>query len=112
MCVIFSPALFLIAPLPYVPGAADISDFLDVWYHPLLSEKFAALMRAMALITQPMEFVLPGARGPRVVRQGVAVFKQDKHTGRSAPRIYHPMVCHPVMSVPLYTQEDSQCTHP
>ena len=39
-------SVLMIAPLPFIPGASDVTNFLDIWWHPLRGEKFSPLMRA------------------------------------------------------------------
>ena len=50
-------------------------QFLDLWSHPLISEKWAPIVRSYALCNYPVEMVLPGRNGPSQVRMGIAVFK-------------------------------------
>ena len=83
-------ALHLLVPLPSFPGASSVAQFLDLWSHPLLGERHAALVKDISLLPQPVEFVLPGAHGPRHVRQGLACFRVARTGSRSVPALVLP----------------------
>ncbi|CAK0902774.1 unnamed protein product, partial [Prorocentrum cordatum] len=80
-------SMLLITPLPFFPGAATMTQILDLWHHPLLGEKHAAIVQAIHLLPQPLEYILPGLRGPRHVRQGLACFRIARTGPRSPPAI-------------------------
>ena len=83
-------ALLFVAPLPSFQGVASVAQYLDLWSHPLLGEKHAALVKEVSLLPQPVEFVLPGAYGPRHVRQGLACFRVACVGARTPPTVVLP----------------------
>ena len=89
-------SIIFIAPLPFFPGANTTSHYLDLWRHALLGEKHALLVKNVHLITQPVEYILPGSRGPPHLHQGLACFRLDRTGPRQAPTIFRP-------AVPLFT---------
>ena len=80
-CIIF------IAPLPFYHGVSNVSQYLDLWWHPLLGEKHASIVKNITLMTQPVEYVLPGPRGPKHLRQGLACFKLSRTGPRALPTL-------------------------
>ena len=84
-------SMVLIVPLPFFPGASSVEHFLDLWGHPLLGEKHVAIVKEISLIPQPVEYILPGANGPRQVRQGLACFRVARVGPRSLPAIVLPL---------------------
>ena len=83
-----SPAsIIFIAPLPFYPGVNMVSQYLDLWWHPLLGEKHASIVKNISLMTQPVEYVLPGPRGPKHLRQGLACFKLNRDGPRALPTL-------------------------
>ncbi len=83
-------AMLLIAPLPTFPGVSTTSQYFDLWLHPLLSDKHAAVVRGIHLLPQPVEYVLPGPRGPRHVHQGLACFYLAREGARALPTVRLP----------------------
>ena len=83
-------ALLFIVPLPAYPGARTVEHFTDLWTHPLLSKKHAALVKHVSFLPQPVEYVLPGGHGPRHVRQGLACFKIGRLGACAPPALVYP----------------------
>ena len=73
-----------IAPVPYTYGANSVSQITDAWWHPLLSEKWAPLVKNISFTNFPLEMILPGAGGPLHVRDGLAIFRLQ-HVGIVEP---------------------------
>jgi hypothetical protein len=57
-------SLRLLVPLDTIPGSASATDLIDLWSHPLLADKWRAIVRNIEFTSQPMEVVLPGKVGP------------------------------------------------
>jgi hypothetical protein len=57
-------SLRLLVPLDTIPGSASATDFIDLWSHPLLSDKWRAIVRSVQFTSQAMEVVLPGRTAP------------------------------------------------
>jgi len=83
-------AIIFLVPLPVFPGVQTVGQIMDLWSHPLLSEKYAASVKQISLLPQPVEYVLPGGHGPRHVRQGLACFRVDRTSTRSIPALVCP----------------------
>ena len=83
-------SICFLATLPTLPGASTPAHFLDLWTHPLLRDKYASLVRAVYLMPQPVEMVLPGRLGPRQVCQGLACFWVSQDGKRSPPTVILP----------------------
>eukprot|EP00973_Karenia_brevis_P056687 7885977-Karenia_brevis.AAC.1 len=62
----------LLVPMETFPEGQSLETIRDLWWHPLMSDKYAAVVRRMDFAAQPMEMVLPGASGPRHVHMGLA----------------------------------------
>ena len=82
-------SLAFLAPIPHFPGLSSPDELFDLWWHPLLGQKpeYAALVRNVDLILQPVEYVLPGHSAPRHVRQGLACFIVSPEGVRTTPAI-------------------------
>ncbi|CAK0824484.1 unnamed protein product, partial [Prorocentrum cordatum] len=93
-------ALYLLAPVPHFYGVDAAAKLLDLWTHPLLGERFAATVRKVTIVVQPLEYVLPGPRGPRHVRQGIACFHLSRSGPRAAPSVATPLT--PLLQVEEY----------
>ena len=90
--------LLLLAPLPSFPGVATVEQYCDLWHHPLLGERHASLVRGIHLLPQPVELVLPGNRGPRLVHQGLACFRVSRFGSRDPPALVLPQA--PLVQLP------------
>ena len=71
---------------------------LDLWWHPLLGEKHSPLVKAVDIITQPLEYILPGRNAPRHVKQGLCCFSLSLEGSRTMPKVWNPLV--PLLQLP------------
>jgi hypothetical protein len=56
--------LRLLVPLDSIPGSSTATDLLDLWNHPLLGDKWHAIVRNIQFTSQAMEVVLSGRVAP------------------------------------------------
>ncbi|CAK0825379.1 unnamed protein product, partial [Prorocentrum cordatum] len=92
--------LSLLVPIPHFPGVDSPAKLFDLWWHPLLGEKplYISLVRAVDIILQPVEYILPGRSAPRHVRQGLASFTITTAGHRSSPTVFSPLA--PLLQLP------------
>ena len=91
-------SLIFVAFLPASPGVDSTSKLFDLWWRPLLGEQHASLVKAVDLVTQPVEYVLASINGPRHVRRGLGCFTIATDGTRTLPKTWSPMV--PLLEVP------------
>ena len=76
-----------IAPVQLLPGMASVNSITDVWWHPLLGDRWAPLMRRCTFTAMPMEMIDTGPIGPRMIRAGLAIFNLQHDGPRIPPQL-------------------------
>ena len=56
--------LFLLIPMGRTPGCKTATEILDLWTHPLLSAKWADVVKEVEFLTPPAAMVLSGMHAP------------------------------------------------
>ena len=51
--------LSLLIPLDTLPGASSVSCIMDLWTHPVLNEKYKAIVRQVRFTDQPFQIIEP-----------------------------------------------------
>jgi len=77
----------LAAPILLMPGMTTPSQIMDLWWSPLLCDKWAPVVRGCTFTTTPLDMILPGRDVPRHVRMGLAVFTLGHDGDRLPPRM-------------------------
>ena len=80
-------SLRLVAPFPLRAGVTTAENVMDLWWSPLLGEKWAAIIKGYSFTPFPFELVLPGYNGPRHDRMGLAIFQIAFEGPRSIPQV-------------------------
>ena len=75
------------APIPLLPGMGSVQGITDLWWSPLLSDKWAPLVREYSFSARPLELITPGRGGPRHGRAGLAIFTISRNGLRSIPKM-------------------------
>ena len=91
-------ALRMIAPVPLLAGMNTVESITDLWWHPLLSEKWVPLVRGCSFSAYPFEIILLGPKGPRQDRAGLAIFNLALDGQRTLPEMIQ-------FKAPLFTVE-------
>ena len=73
------------APVLRLPGMKSVTNITDLWWSPLLSDKWAPLALGYAFSAHPFEVILLGTHGPRHDRVGLAVFNVSLDGPRTLP---------------------------
>ena len=63
-------SLRLVAPAPLFPGISTVAKVTDLWWRPLLGDKWATLIKHCAFTSVPMEMIMPVKDVPRPTRMG------------------------------------------
>ena len=79
-------ALAVLTRYIFHTGCRTVEAVNDLWWHPLLGAKWAALVRDYTFTVMPMEVVLPGKGGPRHECAGLAIFTL-RHEGDRVPEL-------------------------
>ncbi|CAK0847085.1 unnamed protein product, partial [Prorocentrum cordatum] len=77
----------LIAPIPLRAGMDTASDIMDLWWSPLLGDRWASIVKGCFFVPHPFEMVLPGWNSPRHTQMGLAVFNLAFTGAKSVPRV-------------------------
>ena len=64
-----------VVPFQLQPGSASPETIMDLWWSPLLGEKWASVVKGVVFAPHPFELILPGHHCPQHVRLGLALFK-------------------------------------
>ena len=80
-------SLRLVAPFPLRAGVTTAENVMDLWWSPLLGEKWAAIIKGYSFTPFPFELVLPGNNGPIHDRMGLAIFQIAFEGPRSIPQV-------------------------
>ncbi|CAK0840654.1 unnamed protein product, partial [Prorocentrum cordatum] len=101
----------LVTTIPLMPGMSTPAGVMDLWWHPLLGDTWAPLVREITFSATPMEVILPGTGGPRHVRTGLAVFTL-RHLGeRALPKMVNPVAPLLTLIEARTVIFDTQATH-
>ena len=92
----------LAAPLNLLPGMSSVDKVLDFWQHPLLGDKWASVVKDVAIYNTPLEMVLPGGNGPKHTLQGMVIFTIALQGARELPKIVE-------IEAPLYRVPEIPC---
>ncbi len=93
------PPIRIITPLQTFPGCDDVETIRDLWWHPLMGEKWAPHVKQMDLLPMPMEYVQEGPVCPRVELRGLAIFTINTNMARQLAKVVRP-------EAPLFEVED------
>ena len=66
--------LILAVPLEPFPGCGQISDFLDIWSHPILGARWWDILQGIVILAQPTRIVVSGLHGPMHRVKNIALF--------------------------------------
>lgn len=80
----------LVTTVGLLPGMTDFARIADLWWHPLLAEKWTPLMRGCQVTPLPMEWISSGPAGPRLGHSGLAIFSLSLDGPRVAPHLHLP----------------------
>ena len=78
--------LILAVPLEPYPGCGQISDFLDIWSHPILGAKWRDTLQGTVILAQPTRIVVSGLHGPMHRIKNIALFTLAPTNGREPER--------------------------
>jgi hypothetical protein len=81
-------SLRLVVNMPLAHGANSVQQVLDSWWHPMLSEKWATIVKSYAFCNAPLEMVLPGRNAPAHSRMGMVVFTLSHEAHHAPPRMF------------------------
>ena len=89
----------MLAPIDLLPGMSTVEGVTDLWWHPLLGDKWAPLVREIIFTTMPLEMITSAPTGPRVRVSGLAVFHLRCEGPRTPPRLLNPHA--PLLQLPV-----------
>ena len=72
------------------PGCDSFEAIRDLWWHDLLGEQWAPLIKNIEIHPYPLEYITPGTSGPRHELRGLAVFTISAGMVRQRPTIVFP----------------------
>jgi len=90
--------LRLLVPVPALPRCSSAGSILDLWTHPLLAEKWAAVVRSVQFTSQPLEIVLSAGVVPSCTAQVLMI-------ATLAPGLSYKLPSTLSVALPLFVEE-------
>ena len=72
-----------------LPGCQSAEQVMDIWTHPLLSDRWGDVLQEVKLLTSPAMMIISGASGPIHTQRPLAIITLGSPGGRLSPMVFN-----------------------